>query len=53
MKNRKIITWAQDSLKDIKIAERQKTKLENDGWRLVHSEATITRGMLIYEREEQ
>lgn len=52
MKERKVITWAQDSLKNIKAAERQKTRLENAGWSLVHSEATITRGMLIYERDK-
>lgn len=50
-KQRKVIDYAMDSLKDIKRAERQKTKLENDGWTLVHESASITTGRLIYEKD--
>ena len=49
---RKTITWASDSIKDIKRAERQKAKLENEGYTLIHEQATLTTGMLIYERKE-
>lgn len=51
-KQRKIIEWAQDSLKDIKRAERQKARLENEGYTLVQETCSFTTGRFIYEKKQ-
>lgn len=49
---RVVIDYAMDSLKDIKRAERLKTKCENDGYTLVHESDRIYTGRFIYIRKQ-
>jgi hypothetical protein len=46
-----IIRWNEYHESSIKRAERNKTRLENDGYKLVDSKGTFSRGKLVYEKE--
>ena len=51
MKDRIVIDIQLDDIKNIKAAEREKAKLENDGYKLVYESAGFSNAMLIYEKE--
>jgi hypothetical protein len=48
--DRIIIDYALDSLRELRQAELRKRKLEALGYTLVHEQASLTTGRLIYER---